>query len=128
MAFDFIIGGCYQGKTAYVERTYQYGADDRMDGAKLSGTDMAGCRCLNHLHLLIRRLLEEQADVHLFLEQLFEKNEIKVVITDEIGCGIVPADAFERRYRETAGRECCILAQRADRVIRIMNGLECRIK
>lgn len=27
-----------------------------------------------------------------------------VIVCDEIGCGLVPVDAFEREYREAVGR------------------------
>ena len=49
------------------------------------------------------------------LEQPFWRScwrtEDRVLVTDEIGCGIVPADAFERLYREETGRLCCQFAR-----------------
>lgn len=57
-------------------------------------------------------------------EALAEKlAEHPVVITTEVGCGVVPVDAAQRRYREAAGRLACLLSKRADRVIRICCGL-----
>ena len=46
-----------------------------------------------------------------------------VVITCEVGAGIVPIDRDERLYREAAGRLNVLLAQRADKVIRVVCGL-----
>jgi adenosyl cobinamide kinase/adenosyl cobinamide phosphate guanylyltransferase len=51
-----------------------------------------------------------------------------IIISDEIGNGIVPADAFEREYRERTGRILARLASRADEVVRILCGIEQRIK
>jgi adenosyl cobinamide kinase/adenosyl cobinamide phosphate guanylyltransferase len=51
-----------------------------------------------------------------------------IIISDEIGNGIVPTDAFEREYRERTGRILVELASRADEVVRILCGIEQRIK
>ena len=47
----------------------------------------------------------------------------EIVIQTEIGGGIVPMDQAEREQREAAGRLGCLLAQRADTVIRVCCGL-----
>lgn len=49
--------------------------------------------------------------------------EKKVVIATEVGGGVVPIDPVERRNREKAGRLACLLASRADTVIRVCCGL-----
>ena len=52
----------------------------------------------------------------------------RILVTDEIGYGIVPMDLFERDYREQTGRVCCELAARAEQVWRVCCGLGQRIK
>ena len=47
----------------------------------------------------------------------------EVVIATEIGGGVVPMDPAQRQAREAAGRLSCLLAQRAQRVIRVVCGL-----
>lgn len=49
--------------------------------------------------------------------------EKRIVIATEIGGGVVPIDAAERAHREAAGRLACLLAARADTVIRVCCGL-----
>ena len=49
--------------------------------------------------------------------------EKEVVIATEVGGGVVPIDPDERRKREAAGRLACLLAARADTVIRVCCGL-----
>ena len=51
-----------------------------------------------------------------------------VAAATEIGGGIVPMDAGERRAREAAGRLACLLAQRAETVIRVCCGLPQALK
>lgn len=57
------------------------------------------------------------------LEAIADELALKeIVIADEIGCGLVPLDASEREKRERAGRLACMLAERADTVIRVVCG------
>ena len=51
-----------------------------------------------------------------------------VIISDEIGNGIVPVDAFERDYRERTGRMLITLASQADEVVRVICGIGQKIK
>ncbi len=51
-----------------------------------------------------------------------------VVIATELGGGIVPADPEQRRRREDSGRLACLLAERADTVIRVCCGLPQALK
>ncbi len=46
-----------------------------------------------------------------------------VVIAVEVGGGVVPLDVDERAYRENAGRLACLLAARAETVVRMCCGL-----
>ena len=50
-------------------------------------------------------------------------SEKEIVIATEIGGGLVPIDKTEREKREAAGRLACLLAERADTVVRVCCGL-----
>ena len=54
--------------------------------------------------------------------------QYKVVISTETGGGVVPTDAAQRADREAAGRLACLLAERADTVIRVFCGLPMALK
>lgn len=125
---DFIIGGCFQGKREYVKEKYGFTESDFIDAKDIKNNDMQGKRCLVGFHRFIRTLLLEGADIEKNVTLLLEKNDIRVIISDEIGYGIVPIDAFEREYREIVGRQCCILAQKAERVVRVVSGIGAAIK
>lgn len=60
------------------------------------------------------------AELDRLAEELSKKD---IVIATEIGGGVVPMDAGERAKREAAGRLACLLAARADTVIRVCCGL-----
>lgn len=51
-----------------------------------------------------------------------------VVICDEVGCGVIPADARARAAREATGRLCNRLAAAADTVVRVVCGIPAVIK
>ena len=55
-------------------------------------------------------------------------SEYKVIIATEIGGGVVPIDPKERDAREKAGRLSCLLAERADAVVRVFCGIPMVIK
>ena len=63
------------------------------------------------------------------LEQLAQElSQKQVVIATEVGGGIVPATAEERAAREAAGRLACLLAKKADTVIRVFCGIPIVLK
>lgn len=51
-----------------------------------------------------------------------------VVTAREIGSGVVPMEAEDRAWREAAGRALCVIASRADTVVRVVCGIGTRIK
>ena len=122
---DFIIGGSHQGKRNYIKEHYSY--ETVFEGKCSSLEDLEHAEVILDVHLLVRRLLEEgftQEDISERMARL----RAKVIVADEIGCGLVPVDKFERMYRETAGRQCCQIAKRADTVVRIVCGIPTVIK
>lgn len=83
---------------------------------------------IHGLHEYIRRLLKEGKSVDDFLSQLMVQNKDAIVITNELGCGIVPMDPEERKWRETSGRAAVYLAKSSEAVYRVMCGIGVRIK
>lgn len=114
-----VIGGRSAGKYEYM-RGLGYGEED-------FSTDFS-TSVLYKLGDCIEKLLKDGDDVGEALEALLTDSKIEVVVCDEVGCGIVPIDAFEREYREAVGRACIILAEKADIVERVFCGIAVRIK
>ena len=52
----------------------------------------------------------------------------QLVACVEVGGGVVPLDRGERAWRERTGRLACELAQRADRVVRMVCGIPVDLK
>lgn len=125
---DFIIGGGCQGKWEYVKREYGLTEDDVVCAANIKNNELSGKCCLTEFHLYIRQLLESGQNIEENISGLFQKNDIRVIISNEVGYGIVPVDAKERAYREAVGRASCMLAAKADKVVRVISGIGVIIK
>lgn len=85
---------------------------------------------LNHFHLIVRDAMKQgrQQELEEQLHQVILRYPDLTIISDEIGNGIVPMDAFERSWREETGRELIRLAERAEIVIRVVAGIGQKIK
>ncbi|MDD2972154.1 MAG: bifunctional adenosylcobinamide kinase/adenosylcobinamide-phosphate guanylyltransferase [Lachnospiraceae bacterium] len=140
---EFIIGGSYQGKYEYalkrIREKNQIKGCEKKDGNSLTVLDGAICQDVipetvqiwNHFHLYVKRMLyhgKSREDILEQVEKAYKYNPDLIIISDEIGYGIVPVDAEERRYREEVGRISCVLAQWADHVTRVICGLGTVIK
>ncbi|MDO4581472.1 MAG: bifunctional adenosylcobinamide kinase/adenosylcobinamide-phosphate guanylyltransferase [Bacillota bacterium] len=72
-----------------------------------------------------QQLLIEPYQPELLLPQLLSK---QVVICNEVGSGVIPAERSQREWREACGRLSILLAQQAEQVIRMVCGIPLRIK
>ena len=121
-----IIGGAFQGKMGYAQK--EYPGIRWVDGAACSEEELLQCEGVYHFHLYIRKSMEKYEEMRLFADRIIRENPQIVIITDEIGYGLVPIDAFERRYREETGRICTRLAAFSERVDRVVCGIGLPIK
>ncbi len=71
-------------------------------------------------HLVVRDMMKAGLSHEEMLGSLLAYD---AVVCDEVGCGVVPVDAFERLWREEVGRLCCDLSARAQTVVRVVCGL-----
>lgn len=124
----FITGGCCQGKQQWVLVNWQLQQSQIADGAVCSEDEIGKVKILNHFHLLVQRWLQDGKIPADETAKLLADNPDIIIITDEIGCGIVPLDKKEREWREVHGRICCQLAAKAENVFRVIAGIGQTIK
>ena len=101
------------------------------DGSTCTQEEILQCNILDHLHLYIRRLLEQsipEKEIAGQIDCLCKNNPYMCIVCNELGNGVVPMEAFDRRYRETVGRICCNIAKQAEEVIRIVCGIPIVLK
>jgi len=105
-----ILGGAASGKHTYVQ-SLGY-ADSDIADAELDSRPV-----LMNLQTLVAH---DPANAEALLPLLLNKD---VISCDEIGCGVIPIDAEARALRESVGKLCILLAQHAEKVIRMVCGI-----
>lgn len=129
-----VIGGRAQGKLNYVlqhmtDENYQtYDGVFPDEGELFNLTKKNEWLIVNHFHNWVNKELKENRNPEEELEAFLKKGVRFVIISDEIGNGIVPVDTFERDYRERTGRMLITLASQADEVVRVICGIGQKIK
>lgn len=125
-----VVGGVFQGKLEFAKTLQASGVvpERILDGEHLDEEQIASADVVNRFHLYLRALLKQGRDVTEAVQSLLLKNPHVILIAAELGCGVVPMDAFDRQYRETVGRVCCLLAEEAQAVYRVTCGIGVRIK
>lgn len=121
-----ITGGAFQGKRAFAEKLYP--GVEWTDGGRCALDEIRTCRAVYGFHEFVKRWLEQGKSWEELASLMLEENRDLILICDEIGCGLVPVDAFEREYRESTGRVMNALAEQAERVDRVVCGIGRRIK
>ena len=107
-----IIGGAYQGKLSWAVSEYDLKDNEILDLAEED--PLPGFRCYTHFEDLTRRCEDISRWLPLFKDA--------VVISRELGCGVVPMDAEERVWRERHGVLLKKIASGSDSVVRIFCG------
>lgn len=125
-----IVGGYGQGKLNYALSETKLSQHEVTNGrdCPLKADQLGQVRVFYALEQWFRRQLAEGISPFEEAKKLIEKWPQAVLIAQEIGSGVVPLHAEERRWREETGRTCCMLAQQAARVDRVFCGLAATIK
>lgn len=128
---ELYVGGYAQGKLEYVRgksRKPLFVIDCGNTGLPFPEVPEGQIPVLNHFHLLVKNQVARKEMTEEQIRQLPEKYPDCVIVSDEVGNGIVPMEKGQREYRETLGRILIELAKKADRVERVVCGLGQRIK
>lgn len=110
-----VVGAMGAGKREFV---HSQGYSDDSIGTAPQGFEPV----LYGLHEIIR---ENGFFDEAWLEPLLKKG---FICCNEVGCGVVPLDAGERKWRDEVGRACCALAAEAEAVVRLVCGIPQIIK
>ena len=98
----------------------------------LKATDGGGARLVDCLTLWLSNLMHRERDwskdTAELVETLRAQKSPVVLVSNEVGLGIVPDNALARRFRDAAGLMNQTIAQAADEVEFIVAGLPVRVK
>ena len=115
----FVIGPLFSGKQDYIMQALGWSETDFLEKAVRDVQNLAAeaAEAVETSHSPLDDLQEKLRSL---ADRLSQK---EVVIATETGCGVIPLDPQERRNREAAGRLSCLLAERAETVVRICCGI-----
>lgn len=123
-----IIGGAFQGKKEYVKEQFGIRENQITDGAEADFDAVFRCVCMTQFHQWVKRGLQEGWNFDGLEERLLKENPQVILVSNELGYGVVPIEAFDREYRELTGRLCTRIAAKSRQVIRVICGIGTVIK
>lgn len=145
-----ITGGAYQGKLEFAKSICKKTVPVIAEGEKAGFEELEQADIIAHFHLYIRTLmkknidekknlneeknineennLKEETEIEEQVKELIQKNPDVIVEITQLGCGVVPMEAFDRSYREKVGRISCMLAKQAEQVWTVNAGIGMRLK
>lgn len=94
----------------------------------LARRENPGAALLTEFHTVIREKLSAGEDTLAYAQRLCAEQPELVVVSDEVGSGVVPISKEERLWREAVGRALCVVAEHAESVTRVMCGIGVRLK
>ena len=129
--FHLVIGGAYQGKTSWAKSQFSLSDDDICVCDSDSLPDFSK-RCISHYenyvaYCLKHNLAPKTDYSDCANERAGEGKGAKIIISDDIFCGVVPIDAFQRNWREETGLALQKIAKNAA-VWRVFCGIATRIQ
>lgn len=139
-----ITGGAYQGKLEFAKSICEKTEPMIADGEKADFEELKQADIIARFHLYIRRCMEEnrakkensneennleaETEIEEQVKELLQENPNVILEITQLGCGVVPIDAFDRSYREKVGRIGCMLASQAKQVWMVNAGIGIRLK
>lgn len=123
---ELIIGGAYQGKTEYAKK--EHPALTWKNAEDMCEEELLAAEGILNFQNYIKKEIQESRNPGKIGELLLQKNPDAVIVSEEVGYGVVPMNAFEREYREAVGRICTKVASGSRKVTRVICGIGTVIK
>jgi adenosylcobinamide kinase/adenosylcobinamide-phosphate guanylyltransferase len=101
-------------------------------GQNIGGAEIVVVDCITMLaaNIMLQGGGEELVlrEIEAIINQMDRLGATFILVTNEVGLGIVPDNELSRRYRDCLGRANQILAQHADEVYLMVAGIPVRLK
>ena len=124
---ELIIGGAFQGKTEYAKENLGIKDSDIFVCDK-DEAPVFSSKCITHIERFSFWCVEHGFEPADYFFEHAGNLEDKIIISDDISCGVVPIDKTERAWREANGRLLIKLSKEAKYVTRVFCGLPQRLK
>lgn len=122
-----IFGGAYQGKTKFALEKFNYTQENIYQCSETADICF-DFQIINSLHSYILGAVKRNEDPINYIVKNINKLKDKIIICDDVCCGIVPLGKDIRLFRDHTGKIMQILCREADEVYRVFCGLGDKIK
>lgn len=122
-----IFGGAFQGKYDFAKEKFAFAEDDVFECAD----NKALCldrRVIYRLEKYIAGAVTRAETPMDVIRDSLGKLSDKIIICDDVCCGVVPITHQERLYRESVGKTLQLLSRASDEVYRVFCGIGERIQ
>lgn len=123
-----IIGGAYQGKIDFVKNEFKITEDDIFYCNEKNISLNFNKKVIYKFEKLILALIENNIEPISFINENLENFKNKIIICEDISCGIVPIEYKMRILREKVGQSLVIFSKNSDRVVRLFCGIPMDLK
>ncbi len=123
-----IVGGAYQGKLDYAIQNYSITESEIYNCQKDSIFIDFTKKVINDFHLFVFAQLCENINTLDYIKNNIKNFEDKIIICEDISCGVVPVEPKMRKWRESVGHCAAFISKNSDEVIRVFCGLGTKLK
>lgn len=118
----FIFGGRCQGKLSFAKEIF--GNNLTVFNARSNFIEsFSNFDIIINIEEVVRELLKRSEKPSEYFYNNLKEFENKIIIGNEIGCGIVPVDDFERLWRDETGFVYQLLCRNSKEVYRVFAGI-----
>lgn len=124
----FVFGGFAQNKLQFTLNRFDFDMNDVFDAEKYDFSLLKNKKVIYNFQYIIEKWIDNGLEP---LEEIYKNIDFledKIIISNDVGCGIVPIDSKERKFREAVGRINCILAEKSHTVYRVCCGIGMLLK
>ncbi|MCR4723597.1 MAG: bifunctional adenosylcobinamide kinase/adenosylcobinamide-phosphate guanylyltransferase [Eubacteriales bacterium] len=122
-----VFGGAYQGKTDFAKAEFGLADSDIFECTEDGSLDLEK-KAVSHLERFILKRIRDGKEVFGYFEEIADKLKDKIIICDDICCGVVPIEKEQRLWRDNVGKQMQIFCRGADEVYRVYCSLGERLK
>lgn len=118
---EVYFGGAYNGKLKYVCEKYNLKSEEvyYCDEEILDFNKKVICG----LHILVLKRVKNKKESLEYIKSNINLLKNKIIICDDISCGVVPINKEQRIFREELGQIMQFLTKESDRVTKVFYGI-----
>lgn len=120
-----IISGKFQHELDFIFNKFNL---QKKDVYVVSNNKNTNLKIIYTMNDIVEKWYENGVDAEKYANDFCKKNNDKIIVIIQRGCGIVPIDEKLRKFRDYEGRVYTKMAENADEIYSVMCGIGIKIK